>query len=174
MKLYIFCPMIHGSSKNYKKYTHFFENLTYFNSDLYCLYNDKTSMKLNIMWFKLIWNRAPFFPGKGPILVFRFSDINCQSIKITPSQVLPEKRMKNLISPSLSEVSNGCYGPTSVKMQLEHDNPLINPNSLTLMFRFRFRTLYLSGRSLECLELWKLWSFILMLEYTWYRSVFFF
>lgn len=127
MKLYIFCPMIHGSSKNYKKYTHFFENLTYSNSDLYCLYHDKTSMKLNIMWFKLIWNRAPFFPGKGPILVFRFSDINCQSIKITPSQVLPEKRMKNLTSPSLSEVSNGCYGPTSVKMQHEHDNPLINP-----------------------------------------------
>lgn len=87
--------------------------------------------------------------------MFRFSDISCWSIKLTTSQVLPENRMKDLISPSLSEVSNGCYGPTSVKMQLEHDNPLINPNSVTLMFHFRFRTLYLSGRSLECLQIYE-------------------
>lgn len=116
-------------------------------------------MKLNIMWFSFETTLRFFFvPGeRAYTFMFRFSDISCWSIKITTSQVLPENRMKDLISLSLSEVSNGCYGPTSVKMQLEHDNPLINPNSVTLMFHFRFRTLYLSGRSLECLQLWKLW-----------------
>lgn len=116
-------------------------------------------MKLNIMWFSFETTLRFFFvPGeRAYTFMFRFSDISCWSIKITTSQVLPENRMKDLISLSLSEVSNGCYGPTSVKMQLEHDNPLINPNSVTLMFHFRFRTLYLSGRSLECLQLWNLW-----------------
>lgn len=107
-----------------------------------------------------IWNHAPFFfctRRKGVYIYVSIFRISCWSIKITTSQVLPENRMKDLISLSLSEVSNGCYGPTSVKMQLEHDNPLINPNSVTLMFHFRFRTLYLSGRSLECLQLWNLW-----------------
>lgn len=114
-----------------------------------------------------------FLSGKrASTFMFRFScfDISCWSIKITTSQVLPENRMKDLISLSLSEVSNGCYGPTSVKMQLEHDNPLINPNSVTLMFHFRFRTLDLSGRSLECLQLWKLWVSFERLN----KSVFFF
>lgn len=107
------------------------------------------------MIFIHLKTRSGFFlPGeRAYTFMFRFSDISCWSIKITTSQVLPENRMKDLISLSLSEVSNGCYGPTSVKMQLEHDNPLINPNSVTLMFHFRFRTLYLSGRSLECLQL---------------------
>lgn len=107
------------------------------------------------MIFIHLKTRSGFFlPGERVYtFMFRFSDISCWSIKITTSQVLPENRMKDLISLSLSEVSNGCYGPTSVKMQLEHDNPLINPNSVTLMFHFRFRTLYLSGRSLECLQL---------------------
>lgn len=107
------------------------------------------------MIFIHLKTRSGFFlPGERVYtFMFRFSDISCWSIKITTSQVLPENRMKDLISLSLSEVSNGCYGPISVKMQLEHDNPLINPNSVTLMFHFRFRTLYLSGRSLECLQL---------------------
>lgn len=112
------------------------------------------------MWFSFETTLRFFFlvPGeRAYTFMFRFSDISCWSIKITTSQVLPENRMKDLISLSLSEVSNGCYGPTSVKLQLEHDNPLINPNSVTLMFHFRFRTLYLSGRSLECLQLWNLW-----------------
>lgn len=120
------------------------------------------------MWFSFETTLRFFFlSGKrASTFMFRFSDISCWSIKITTSQVLPE----NLISLSLSEVSNGCYGPTSVKMQLEHDNPLINPNSVTLMFHFRFRTLYLSGRSLECLQLWKLWVSFERLN----KSVFFF
>lgn len=124
------------------------------------------------MWFSFETTLRFFFlSGKrASTFMFRFSDISCWSIKITTSQVLPENRMKDLISPSLSEVSNGCYGPTSVKMQLEHDNPLINPNSMTLMFHFRFRTLYLSGRSLECLQLWKLWVSFERLN----KSVFFF
>lgn len=115
-------------------------------------------MKLNIMWFSFETTLRFFCTRrKGVYIYVSIFRISCWSIKITTSQVLPENRMKDLISLSLSEVSNGCYGPTSVKMQLEHDNPLINPNSVTLMFHFRFRTLYLSGRSLECLQLWNLW-----------------